>query len=556
MAASLLVSSPSLNSFRIKQACLHLHSDTRCFSVNVIPSKSMYSHCVSITYASASSLGPNVSCHKNHVSSSVPPPNDFQRSKPWDGMSDLERQLQELFNQVKTMVKMGDKDDAIALLQANYEAVREQMTTGAKGVEQAAILDIIALGYMATGDFKIVGSLLDMMNEVVDNLKDDQPLLDSILTHMGSMYSTVGKFERSMLMYHRAVHILESVYGKNSTSLVTPLLGMAKVLGSIGRTTKAVDTYHRAITILESSRGPESEDVVVPLSSLGNLLIKEGRATDAESPFIRIVQIYKKLYGDSDGRVGIAMCSLAHAKCVKGNADEAIDLYKNGLQVIRNSNYVAVDDSIMEKLRIDLAGLLQVVGRGKEGRELLEECLLVTEKYKGKEHPSSVTHLVNLATSYFLSKNFVEAECLLRTSLDIMMKTVGHDDPSVTFPMLHLAITLYHLNRDEEAEQLALEVLSIRQKAFGKDSLPVGEVLDCLVSIQTRLGKDDGELLELLKRILRIEEKEFGLDSEEIMVTLKKIVYYLEKLGRKDEKSPLQRRLSVLRMKYKQTVQH
>ena len=77
-----------------------------------------------------------------------------------------------------------------------------------------------------------------------------------------------------------------------------------------------------------------------------------------------------------------------------------------------------------------------------------------------------------------------------------------------------------------------------------------------MVSIQTRLGKDDSELLELLRRILNIQEREFGYESEEVLVTLKKIVYYLDKLGRRDEKLPLQRRLSVLRMKYKQMIHH
>lgn len=83
-----------------------------------------------------------------------------------------------------------------------------------------------------------------------------------------------------------------------------------------------------------------------------------------------------------------------------------------------------------------------------------------------------------------------------------------------------------------------------------------GEALDCLVSIQTRLGEDDTKLLELLKRVLRIQEREFGSESEEVMLTLKKVVSYLDKLGRKEEKSPLQKRLSNLRMKYKQKVQY
>lgn len=89
-----------------------------------------------------------------------------------------------------------------------------------------------------------------------------------------------------------------------------------------------------------------------------------------------------------------------------------------------------------------------------------------------------------------------------------------------------------------------------------KEFLYAGEALDCLVSIQTQLGKDDGELLELLKRVLKIQEKAFGADSEEVMETLKKIVYYLEKMGRRLDKLPLQRRLSKLRSKYKQKVQY
>lgn len=77
-----------------------------------------------------------------------------------------------------------------------------------------------------------------------------------------------------------------------------------------------------------------------------------------------------------------------------------------------------------------------------------------------------------------------------------------------------------------------------------------------MVSIQTRLGKGEVELLEQLKRILRIQEKELGYENEEVMITLKKVVFYLDKLGKKDEKFPLQKRLSRLWMKYKQVVRY
>lgn len=492
-------------------------------------------------------LGPGVSQRSDIVS-------DTHMKSP-ESLNDLEEQLQELFNEVKTLIKLGKNDDAVDLLQANYEAVREQVDAGAQGIEEAAVLDVIALGYMAVGDLRTVGSLMDMLHKIVNALNDEEPLFDSILMHMGNIYAKLEKFELSLSFYRRSLQIMERKYGTKSSFLCTPLMGIAKVLGSSGRASEAIETYHHVIKILESSRG-EGEELVVPLSALGNLLQKEGKPSDAEYTFNRVLNIYMRLYGEKDGRVGVAMCSLAQVKCAKGEVNEAIELYKNAMEILRNSTHMALDDQVMEKMRIDLAELLHAVGRGGEGRALLEECLLITEKSRGNHHPSLVPHLVNLATSYSSLKNFAEAERLLRISLQIMMKNVPPDDPSITFPMLHLAVTLYNLHRDEEAERLAADVLRIREQAFGKESLPVGETLDCLVSIRTRLDKDDDELLELLKRVLKIQEKAFGPDSEEVMETMKKIVHYLDKLGMKDEKYPLQRRLSILRNKHKNMIIH
>ncbi|CAN1175500.1 Nphp3 [Linum perenne] len=201
----------------------------------------------------------------------------------------------------------------------------------------------------------------------------------------------------------------------------------------------------------------------------------------------------------------------------QGKTEEAIDLYKSALQILKCGSHVTIDDGVVEKMKIDLAELLHVVGS---------------------------------------RKIFVEAERLLRTSLEIKRRNGNPEDPSITFPMLQLAVTLYQLKRDEEAEQLALDALHIRQKAFGNNSMPAGEAMDCLVCIQSRLGKAESELLEMLQRVLKIQETNFGVGSEKIMPTLKKIVFYLDKLGRKDEKLLMQRRLSALKNKFKQMVHY
>lgn len=43
--------------------------------------------------------------------------------------------------------------------------------------------------------------------------------------------------------------------------------------------------------------------------------------------------------------------------------NEAIDLYKNAIEILGNSADMAFDDQGMEKMRVELAELLHVVGR-------------------------------------------------------------------------------------------------------------------------------------------------------------------------------------------------
>lgn len=90
-----------------------------------------------------------------------------------DSMDDFESQLEELFFEVNNMLAMGKKDDAMYLLQANYDMVKEQVNCGSKGIEQAALLDILALGYMGAAEFSLLECVLHMVIIVIPNYFPD-----------------------------------------------------------------------------------------------------------------------------------------------------------------------------------------------------------------------------------------------------------------------------------------------------------------------------------------------------------------------------------------------
>ncbi|GAB2221892.1 hypothetical protein Droror1_Dr00013085 [Drosera rotundifolia] len=573
--ATHLLPSPASSPLSMSPACMTVHLKPSsccigCFFVHLrppkcrlqcymVPARGMGRDCH--LKASAKVMSPVLGDQNlnNSLNPSVPSTENINGSDPSLGSSDnslndvddFEKPLQELLAEVKNLVSNGKKTDAIDLLQANYEAVKEQLNEGFQNIVVAATLDVIALGFMAAGEDKLAASVLKRLNYVVDGLKDEKTILDVILRHMGSMYSSLGKYEKSSNMYQRAIKLLESSHGENSTYLVRPLLALARNLTIKQKTSEALKYCHRAVKIVETRRGREALDLALPLSSLGNILLLERKPNEAESYFNRILNIYRASYGETDGRVGMALCSMARVKSAQGDVNEAVSLYRKAMQIILDSGCMALDDDVMEEMRIELAELLREAGRGTEAIEILEECLVITEERKGKEHPSMVTQFINLADTYSHLKKYVAAERALRMCLQIMERTGNPDDPSISFPMLRLAITLYHLKKDKEAESLALQVLKIREVAFGEDSLPVGEALDCLVSIQMRTVEDDDEaLLERTQRVLKIKEKAFGTGSAELMQTLLKILFFLKKLGREYEMPFIERRLSVLMDKH------
>ncbi|XP_059075896.1 uncharacterized protein LOC131060356 isoform X2 [Cryptomeria japonica] len=465
-------------------------------------------------------------------------------------VSELEGQLRELFIVVEQMIKTGDEGTARELIEANYEVVTEQLEMGVKGVEQAAMLLVLAQLNMSLCEFTFTEYLLEQIKEIMTNVGNQEPLVDRILEHTGSMYIALEKPEEALPLCTRSLEIQEGILGKNSPLLVTLLLCLADTHNLLCEENTSIELYHRAISILEARKGVESEDLVFPLTQLSQVLIEEYRIQEAEDSLRRALAIMEKQHGENDAAAGSITCVLARALCAKGEVKDAVALYKKGLYIMENSGKFSLDDSVLETIRIDLAELLHVLGREEESQQLWEQNLLRKEEALGNDHPSLAMHIQNLATSYAHSGKFEKSELLLRRCVRILSARLVHDAPETSVPMLSLATILYHQGRNKEAEDLALDALRIREAFFDKDGPIVGEACDCLALIQHALGKDD-RAESLMWRVLQIQEKEFGYDSPEVMSTLELLIVLVDNLGKKNQRVLLQRRLAKLKTRYR-----
>ncbi|MEH2007151.1 tetratricopeptide repeat protein [Nostoc sp.] len=96
-----------------------------------------------------------------------------------------------------------------------------------------------------------------------------------------------------------------------------------------------------------------------------------------------------------------------------------------------------------------------------------KQCLEVTKKRLGEEHPDIATRLNNLALLYNSQGRYSEAEPLYIQALALTRKLLGEEHPSVATSLNNLAALYKSQGRYSEAEPLFIQALDIFEQRLG-----------------------------------------------------------------------------------------
>jgi tetratricopeptide (TPR) repeat protein len=134
-----------------------------------------------------------------------------------------------------------------------------------------------------------------------------------------------------------------------------------------------------------------------------------------------------------------------------------------------------------------------------------QDTLKTIERRLGKEHPSIVPVLIDLATIYRHMARYSDAEMTLNGGLVIRQKSLGLENPLAAECLDHLASLYNETGRWEEAEVLEKRVISNARKNGGS----LTQHLNHLGDIELNL-KRFPQALSLLKQNLEIQETAVG----------------------------------------------
>ncbi len=186
----------------------------------------------------------------------------------------------------------------------------------------------------------------------------------------------------------------------------------------------------------------------------------------------------------------------------------------------------------------NLAALYYSKGRYGEAEPLLVQALELYKCLLGQDHPNVAQSLNNLALLYKSQRRYAEAEPLYLQALELRKRLLGQDHPDVAQSLNNLAAFYKSQGRYAEAEPLCLQALELYKCLLGQDHPLVATSLNNLAEIydsQRRFAKAEPlylQALELRKRLL-------GQDHPLVAISLNNLAYLYNSQGRYAEAEPL-----------------
>ena len=189
----------------------------------------------------------------------------------------------------------------------------------------------------------------------------------------------------------------------------------------------------------------------------------------------------------------------------------------------------------------NLAALYLAQGRYGEAEPLYRRALEAYERVLGKEHPDTLNSVNNLAALYEAQGRYSEAEPLFRRALEVNERVLGKEHPDTLISLSNLALLYKTQGRYGEAEPLDRRVLEVSERVLGKEHPDTLINLNNLAALYDGEGRY-GEAEPLYRRALEVSERVLGKEHPDTLNSVNNLAFLYEAQGRYGEAEPLFRR--------------
>jgi len=194
----------------------------------------------------------------------------------------------------------------------------------------------------------------------------------------------------------------------------------------------------------------------------------------------------------------------------------------------------------------NLASTYSHQGRWKEAEELEVQVMETRKRVLGAEHPDTLTSMTNLASTYRDQGRWKEAEELQAKELKICSRVLGAEHPDTLTSIANLALTYKNQGRWKEAEELQAKELKICSRVLGAEHPSTLTSMANLASTYSHQGRwKEAEELEV--QVMETRKRVFKAEHPSILSSMANLASTYRNQGRWKEAEELEVQVMEMR---------
>ncbi len=274
--------------------------------------------------------------------------------------------------------------------------------------------------------------------------------LDTViaLTGLADLYSDVGLFREAEPLSKRAYQIREQILGKEHSETIQSLQSLSLIHIQTNQYNQAELELLTCIKVSEARLGPNHPTVATLLNYLGSLYGNLSMTEKAEATHSRAVAIREKTLGIKHYDTAQSYTNLGVVCFSKGDYPKSKSCFERALAILQSGS--GGESTLMANALVGLYRL-KITVEDKTDLALIKRAIVIYVKEYGPNHPRTAILQDQLGYGYYQSRDFANAEPVLRHCLKVFQATLGDNSPQIFDTASTLAVTQYVLDDRETA---------------------------------------------------------------------------------------------------------
>ncbi|KAE8363797.1 P-loop containing nucleoside triphosphate hydrolase protein [Aspergillus caelatus] len=218
----------------------------------------------------------------------------------------------------------------------------------------------------------------------------------------------------------------------------------------------------------------------------------------------------------------------------------ALALVHDNEFVVQQEQYVNLIERIADCLDSD--------GRYHEAEVLYRTLMRINQERDGPEHTTTLTSMVNLASTYWNQGRWNETEKLDVQVMEARMAALGAEHPDTLTSMLNLSVTYRDQGRWNEAEEFGVQVMDRRKTVLGAEH---PDTLDSMLNLALTYWNQGrwNEAEELGVQVMEASMAALGAEHPRTLTSMSNLAYTWESQGKSQDALSLMENCLELRRK-------